>query len=71
MQKGTENRRVLAKIQDVLSGKMDKDVQYYQIGGRQLSKMSIIQLQRLESEYTAKVLNEQRQGTLGAGIKFR
>ena len=28
---GTENRRVLKKIQDVLSGKMDKDVSYYAI----------------------------------------
>ena len=68
---GTENRRTLKKIQDVISGKMDKDVQSYVIGTRQLFKMSIPELQRLESEYTAKVLNESGRNPFGGGVKFR
>lgn len=68
---GTENRRTLKKIQDVLDGKMSKDVAYYAIAGRQLTKMSIPELQRLESEYTAKVLNESGRNPFGGGTKFR
>lgn len=67
---GTENRRVLKKIQDVLSGKVDKDVQSYTIQGRQLVKMSIAELQRLEAEYTQKCLNETRSSPFGQ-IIFR
>ena len=62
---GTENRRTLKKIQDVLSGKVDKDVQSYTINGRQLVKMSITELQRLEAEYTQKCLNETRRSPFG------
>ena len=57
---GTENRRTLKKIQDILSGKMDKDYQSYSIQGRQLFRMSIPELQRLENEYIQKCLNETR-----------
>ena len=61
----TENRRTLKKIQDVMSGKVDKDVQSYTINGRQLVKMSISELQRLEAEYTQKCLNETRRSPFG------
>ena len=56
----TKNEQTLNKIQDILSGKMDKDVQSYTIAGRQLYKMSIPELLQLESVYTQKVLNERR-----------
>ena len=66
----TENRRTLKKIQDVMSGKVDKDVQSYTINGRQLVKMSISELQRLEAEYTQKCLNETRRRPF-AQVTFR
>ena len=66
----TENRRTLKKIQDVMSGKVDKDVQSYTINGRQLVKMSISELQRLEAEYTQKCLNETRRSPFGQ-VTFR
>ena len=67
---GTENRRTLKKIQDVLSGKVDKDVQSYTINGRQMNLMSIPELQRLEAEYTQKCLNETGKNPF-AQITFR
>ena len=34
--KGTQNRRILAQINDLLEGKTVKDVQSYEINGRAL-----------------------------------
>lgn len=68
--KGTENRRTLKAIQDLLAGKVVKDVQSYTIHGRQLEKMSISELQRLEAEYIQKCLNETRRTPFGQ-ITFR
>ena len=69
--KGSENRRILAKIEAVISGKVDKDVQMYQINGRMLTKMSIPELLQLQAVYTQKVLNEDRQRNPFGQVKFR
>ena len=69
--KGSENRRVLAKIEKVISGKADKDVQQYMINGRMLTKMSVEELLRLQAVYTQRVLNEDRLRNPFGQVVFR
>ena len=69
--KGSENRRILAKIENVISGKVDKDVQQYMINGRMLTKMSIPELLELQAVYTQRVLNEDRSRNPFGQVKFR
>ena len=57
--KGTQARRILAQINDLLEGKTKKDVSYYQINGRALNKMSADDLLRLKTVYTQKTIDEQ------------
>ena len=68
--KGTQNRRTLKAIQDLLAGKVVKDVQSYTINGRQLNKMSTEDLLRLEAEYTQKCLDETGRNPFGQ-VTFR
>ena len=56
--KGTQNRRILAQINDLLEGKTVKDVQSYEINGRSLNRMSAEDLLRLQAEYTRRCLAE-------------
>ena len=69
--KGSEARRNLAKVQAVLAGKADKDVEFYSISGRSLRKMPIPDLQRLETQLIHQVLNEDRQRNPFGQVKFR
>ena len=59
MQKGTQHRKVLKQIDDLLEGKAAKDVQYYMIQGRQLNKMTVPDLLHWKAVYTRLVLAEQ------------
>ena len=68
--KGTQNRRILAQINDLLEGKTVKDVQSYEINGRALNKMPVNDLLRLQAEYTRRCLNETRSRPFGQ-VTFR
>lgn len=65
---GTQNRRILKQIDDLIDGKVDKDVAYYQINGRALNKYPIPDLLRLKTTYTNLVLAEQ--GKLFGSVTF-
>lgn len=56
---GSQNRRILKQIDDLIEGKAAKDIQYYQIHGRSLNKMEIKDLLHWKSVYTNLVLAEQ------------
>ena len=58
---GTQNRRVLAQIDDLIDGKVDKDIQYFMVNGRALNRYPIPDLLHLKSVYTNLVLGEQGQ----------
>lgn len=68
--KGTHNRRVLAAINALLEGKATKDVQSYEIKGRQLEKMSLEDLLKWKAVYTSLCVNEARGSAFGQ-ITFR
>ena len=67
---GTQNRRTLQAINDILEGKVDKDIQSYMINGRQLFKMPTDDLMRLKTEYTRRCLDENNQPLFGQ-VSFR
>ena len=67
---GTQNRRTLKAIEDILEGKVDKDIQSYTINGRQLYKMTVDDLMKLKAEYTRRCLDENNQPHFGS-IYFR
>ena len=67
---GTQNRRTLAAINDILEGKVDKDIQSYTINGRQLYKMEVDALMKLKTEYTRRCLDENGQPLFGQ-VTFR
>lgn len=66
----TPNQRDLDAISAVLSGRASSDVQEYTVGGRQLKKMTIAELLKLQQVYAYRVAREN--GTapsfMGAGF---
>lgn len=56
---GTQNRRILQQIDDLLEKKAGKDVQYMQVNGRALNRYSIPDLLKMKTTYTNLVLAEQ------------
>ena len=58
---GTQNRRILQQIDDLIDGKVDKDVAFFQVNGRSLNRYPIPDLLRLKTTYTNLVLAEQKQ----------
>ena len=67
---GTQNRRTLQAINDILEGKVAKDIQSYTINGRQLYKMEVDALMKLKTEYTRRCLDENNQPLFGQ-VAFR
>lgn len=67
---GTQNRRTLNAINAVLEGKASKDVQSYQINGRQLYKIPIPELLQLQAVYTQRCLAEQGKSVFSQ-VRFR
>ena len=67
---GTQNRRTLQAINDILEGKMKKDYQSYMINGRQLFRMATEDLMKLKTEYTRRCLDENNQPLFGQ-VNFR
>ena len=63
--KTNQSSRILAQIEDLLEGKSLKDVNYYQINGRQLNKIPISDLLKLKAHYTNVVLAQQGQSLFG------
>ena len=63
---GTQNRRTLKAINDILEGKFNKDIQSYMINGRQLYKMTMEDLMRAKTEYTRRCLDENNQPLFGS-----
>ena len=66
---GTQNRRTLKAIEDILEGKVAKDIQSYTINGRQLYKMDVDALMKLKTEYTRRCLDDNGQSIFGE-IRF-
>ena len=56
---GTQARRILQKIDDLIDGKADKDVESIEVNGRALNKYSYPDLLKLKATYTNLVLSEQ------------
>lgn len=50
---------MLAAIEAVLEGRIDSDVEQYQIAGRQITKIPISELKQLRKEYKAEVKKEE------------
>ena len=70
--KGTQNRRILAQINDLLEGKgVRKMCNTYQINGRALNRMPVNDLLRLQAEYTRRCLNETQSGDPFGQVTFR
>ncbi len=46
---------ILARIIDLLSGKVLQDAQHYKIGERELTRYSFAELQKLRAEYERRV----------------
>ena len=65
---GTQNRRILKQIDDLLEGKAVKDIQSYEINNRALTKMTVEELLRWKAVYTNLVLGEQ--GELFGSLSF-
>jgi hypothetical protein len=61
----TQNERMLAAIQLVLSGRATNDIESYQIAGRAVNKIPITELVKLENIYIAKVKQERNPGKFG------
>ncbi len=65
----TQNQRILDAIRALLEGKVASDVQQYTIGGRQLVKMTLAELQAAETTYAMRVAMEG--GTMSRTMKVR
>ena len=61
----SQNEKMLAAIQSVLSGRATSDIESYQIAGRAVNKIPIAELVKLESLYLAKVKQERNPGRFG------
>lgn len=56
----TYNEKVLAQIRCVIAGTALDDVQMYKIGGREVTKMSRLDLLKFEGVFEARVMRERR-----------
>ena len=63
--KTNQSSRILEQIEDLLEGRSRRDVNYYQINGRQLNKIPIADLLKLKAHYTNVVLAQQGQSLFG------
>lgn len=61
----TQNEKMLAAIQSVLSGRATNDIESYQIAGRAVNKIPFAELVKLENIYIAKVKQERNPGQFG------
>lgn len=53
-------QRMLDAINQVLEGRITKDVEQYEIDGRSVTRIPILELQKLKRTYSMKVLSEKR-----------
>lgn len=63
----THAATMLAKIEAVLEGRVDADIENYQIAGRQITKIPIPELKQLRNDYRAEVRAEQSRDNIAAG----
>lgn len=61
--------RTLKVIRDKLAGRITDDVQSYMIGSRQVVKMEIGELRKLEAAYSARVARERNGGQLDKPVE--
>jgi hypothetical protein len=66
----THAERTLAVIEAKLEGRLEVDMETYQIGDRAVSKIPIAQLHALLGKYRAMVQRERNPGTLGRTTRF-
>jgi len=53
-------KTMLDAIEAVLEGRIDSDVEQYQIAGRQITKIPILELKKLRDDYRAEYKKEQK-----------
>jgi hypothetical protein len=63
------NQRMVDAIEDLLEGRATADVQAYQIGGRQLTKMTVDELEKWRAQYRFR-LNREQGKSASIGVRF-
>lgn len=63
--------RMLAAIEAVLVGRIPADVESYQIAGRSLTRIPVMELQELRARYQGEVAAQRKPGTFGTTIYGR
>lgn len=64
----THAATMLSKIEAVLEGRIDADVENYQIAGRMITKIPISELIVLRDRYRQEVKNEETANSIAAGL---
>lgn len=64
----THAATMLEKIEAVLEGRVDSDVESYQIAGRSITKIPIGELLTLREKYKAEVMSEEIAADVAAGL---
>ena len=63
----THAKTMLDAIEAVLEGRIDSDVEQYQIAGRQITKIPVSELHELRKKYLAEYKKEQRINNIKLG----
>lgn len=61
--------KALAMIEAVLEGRLTADVQSYQLAGRLLTKIPILELKQLRREYRAELWRKRNRGRVGQRVE--
>jgi len=62
---------MLGKIESVLEGRLDSDIENYSIAGRQITKIPITELLVLRDRYAADVRSEEEAARIAMGKNSR
>jgi len=65
----THSEIMLDKIRAVLEGRIDSDLEEYQIAGRQITKIPIEQLIAMETRYSNQVAAEKASQDIADGLR--
>jgi len=67
----THAERMLEVIEAVLEGRVDRAVESYTVGGRQVTRMPIAELRKLRAHYKAEVWRQRNPGQLGPRVEVQ
>jgi hypothetical protein len=65
----TWEERTLAVVEAAISGRLTSDIQTYQIAGRSVSKIPILELRQIRGELRAAIWRQNNPGQLGVPYK--